>query len=125
MTEPKKIIFLSTKTLGIAAFIGFIVMLAYIIYAVMNGSLSKEGPALIAMPWGLVSIVDLYLGLILFSFWVVWRESFRVRGIFWALMVLGFGNVISCLYILMACLDTKGNLNKFWLGTQYDKTYDN
>jgi hypothetical protein len=125
MTDSKKIIFLSTKTMGTAAFIGFSVMFAYIIFAVINGNLFKEGPVLIAMPWGLVSIVDLYLGLILFSFWIVWRESFRFRGIFWALMVLGFGNVISCLYILKACLDTKGNLNKFWLGTQYDKTYDN
>jgi hypothetical protein len=125
MAVSKKINFLSTKTLGIAAFFGFSIMFAYIMFAVINGNLFKEGPVLMDMPWGLVSIIDLYLGLILFSFWVVWRESFRVRGIFWALMVLGFGNVISCLYILMACLDTKGNLNKFWLGTQYDKTYDN
>lgn len=107
--------------MAIAATTGFSLLFFYILMAVLNGNLSIEGPAIMNMPWGLVTLIDLYLGLTLFSFWVIWREAYRFKGFCWALMVLCLGNMVSCLYILKTYLDVKGNIHKFWLGVQCEK----
>ena len=61
------------RLLAVVACIGFVLMSATIIYALLFGDLMVEGPVLADMPWGLVSLVDIYLGLLLFSLWVIWR----------------------------------------------------
>ncbi len=37
--------------------------------------LCRKAAKLLAMPWGIVSLVDLYVGFALFSIWIVYREK--------------------------------------------------
>ena len=103
------------KVLG---YVGFFIMSSFIFYAIAYGEFFAEGSVLTNMPWGIVSLVDIYLGLILFSSWVYWREQSLRSGSIWVLCILVLGNLISCLYILKAAYDADGNMNAFWLGKE-------
>jgi len=109
------------RPLIFVACLGFIIMSATILYALIFGNLSIEGPQLVDMPWGLVSLVDIYLGLVLFSLWVIWREEYSLIGLLWIILIIALGNMISCIYIIKACCQAQGNISKFWLGSQMSK----
>ena len=104
------------RALGAGATLGFFLMFASIIHAFISGDLSIEGPQLANMPWGIVSLVDIYLGLLLFSIWILWRENFGPAGLAWFLLVVVLGNLLSCMYILKALREARGDVQKFWLG---------
>ncbi len=103
------------KTLG---YLGFFIMSSFICYAVVYGEFFKEGSVLTSMPWGIVSLVDIYIGLILFSSWVFWREQSIKSRFLWIILIMTLGNVISCLYLLKAAYDAEGNVIAFWLGKE-------
>ena len=109
----------SLRFLVFAAGAGFVVMAGTILYATMYGNFRSEGAVLLEMSWGLVSLVDIYLGLLLFSFWVMWREQFSLQGLIWVLFIITLGNMVSCVYILRACLMADGNMTKFWHGNKH------
>ncbi len=115
-TIVKKInLLIVPKILG---YLGFFIMSSFIIYAVIYGDFFIEGSLLTVMPWGIVSLVDIYLGLILFSTWVMWRETDKRIASIWALSILALGNVISCLYILKVAYEAEGNIIHFWIGKE-------
>ena len=49
------------------ALLGLLAMTAVLIYGFTAGDFLAEGSRLLEMPWGIVSLVDLYVGFILFS----------------------------------------------------------
>ncbi|MHC1781407.1 MAG: hypothetical protein AB9891_01365 [Anaerolineaceae bacterium] len=63
------------KIAKIIAVLGLMVMTAGILYALTVGDFAVDGAAILANPWGIVSMVDLYTGFILFSMWIVYREK--------------------------------------------------
>jgi hypothetical protein len=96
--------------------LGVLAMTAVLIYGFTIGDFFAEGSQLAAMPWGIVSLVDLYTGFVLFSGWIIYREKSLPVAIAWtiAMMVLGF--FAGSLYAFIA-LQTSGNdWRKFWLG---------
>lgn len=97
---------------------GLLIMLTIICYALLYGDFFKEGAVLVDMAWGMVTLVDLYMGLLLFSFWVIWREENKLVALFWSLLILLLGNVLSCVYIIKAVYHAEGSMMKFWLGEQ-------
>jgi hypothetical protein len=116
LTLIKKYNFLLVpKVLG---YFGFFIMSSIICYAIVYGDFFAEGSVLTSMPWGIVSLVDIYLGLILFSLWVFWRESNTRHGLLWAFLILALGNVVSCLYLIKAATDAEGNVVSFWIGKE-------
>jgi ABC-type polysaccharide/polyol phosphate export permease len=48
-------------------------MTIILFYAFMSGNFTEEGVRLLRMPWGIVSLVDLYAGFTLFSCWIAYR----------------------------------------------------
>ncbi len=100
----------------ITAILGFLVTAGIIIYAVIVGDFWAEGAILTSMPWGIVSLVDLYTGFILFAGWIAYREKSLLRSIAWIapLMVLGF--VWACVYIFVVAQSSGGNWQRFWMG---------
>ncbi len=108
----------SLRLLAIFAGLGALIMFAFIVRALIVGDFSDEGPLLVTMPWGLVSLVDIYLGLLLFCLWVLWREGFSKAAFAWAILILVLGNMLSCLYVLKACHDAQGSIRRFLLGTR-------
>jgi hypothetical protein len=91
-------------------------MTAVLIYGFTVGDFFAEGSQLMSMPWGIVSLVDLYTGFILFSAWIIYREKSLLVAILWtiAMMVLGF--FTASLYALINLYASQGDWKKFWLG---------
>ena len=108
----------SLQSLKIIAYCGFFIMTSFIFYAMVYGDFLIEGSILTSMPWGIVSLVDIYLGLIIFSSWVFWREENKSKASLWVISILMLGNVISCLYILKVVHESDGNIILFWLGKE-------
>ncbi len=118
ITVVKKSRFISMP--AIIAYAGFLIMLIVIAYAFICGDFFEEGSVLFNMAWGMVTLVDLYLGLLLFSFWIVCREKDKGVAFVWTILVLLLGNMFSCLYILKAAYGAESNMIKFWLGDRVE-----
>lgn len=104
------------KLAKVISLLGVLAMTAVLIYGFTIGDFSGEGSQLLSMPWGIVSLVDLYTGFVLFSGWIIYREKSLPVAIVWtiAMMVLGF--FAGSLYTFIA-LQTSGNdWRKFWMG---------
>jgi len=108
------------KIAKIVAWFGLLAMTAVLIYGFTYGNFGVDGGKILANPWGKVSMVDLYVGFILFSAWVVFREKSLWVALPWvvAMMVLGF--FTASLYVLLALYRSKGNWLQFFLGARED-----
>jgi hypothetical protein len=104
------------KIAKLIAFIGLLAMTLVIVYAFASGNFADEGAWLISHPWGVVSLVDLYVGFALFSMWIVYRESSPVKAGVWVLLMAVLGNWTAALYVLLALNASRGDWNKFWMG---------
>ena len=82
----------------IIALIGIAAMTGIIIYAFVAGNFSEEGNTLLSMPWGIVSLVDLYTGFTLFSAWIVYREKSVIRSIIWVFFMWIHTKTFFCVY---------------------------
>ena len=104
------------KIAKLIAFLGVLAMTVILIYGFTVGDFFGEGSQLMSMPWGIVSLVDLYTGFILFSAWIIYREKSVPVAVLWtiAMMVLGF--FAGSLYALINLYASQGNWKKFWLG---------
>ena len=104
------------KTAKVIALAGLVAMTAILIYAFTSGDFAAEGAKLIAMPWGIVSLVDLYTGFALFSGWIVYREKAPLPSIIWVVLMMTMGFWAGSLYTFLALQSSGGDWNKFWHG---------
>ena len=104
------------KIAKIVALLGLLAMTGIILYAFIVGDFNREGTQLLTMPWGLVSMVDLYVGFILFSGWIIYREKSLVRSVIWVVLMMLLGNWTASLYALIALLTSGCDWKRFWLG---------
>ena len=104
------------KIAKLISLLGVLAMTTVLIYGFTIGDFSGEGSQLLSMPWGIVSLVDLYTGFILFSGWIIYREKSLPVAILWtiAMMVLGF--FAGSLYAFLTLQSSSGDWRKFWLG---------
>jgi hypothetical protein len=100
----------------VLAGISFIAMSAALLNAFIAGDFSAEGSALLSMPWGVLSLVDLYAGFLLFSGWVVYREASIGRALIWVILIMVLGFFTASLYVLLALRASGGDWQRFWLG---------
>ena len=104
------------KIAKIVALLGLLAMTGIILYAFIVGDFNREGAQLLAIPWGQVSMVDLYVGFILFSGWIIYREKSLARSVIWVVLMMLLGNWTAGLYALVALLTSRGDWKRFWLG---------
>lgn len=93
-----------------------ITLIATIAYATSVGDFFREGSQLLEMPWGVVTLVDVYAGFALFSGWIVSRERRGWQAACWIVALLLLGNVVSCIYVLAALQGSRGDPARFWMG---------
>lgn len=104
------------KIMKFIAGAGLIAMTGILIYGFTVGDFATEGAKLLAMPWGIVSLVDLYVGFTLFSCWIVFREKALLPSAIWVVLMMTLGFWAGALYTLIA-LQTSGNdWKRFWYG---------
>jgi len=100
---------------GIAV-IGLLAMTAVLIYGFTVGDFSVDGGEILQNPWGIVSLVDLYTGFILFSAWIIYREKSILAGTVWVVLMMVLGFFTASLYALIALYRSGGDWKKFWMG---------
>jgi hypothetical protein len=102
----------------VVAVLGVLVMASVLVYGFTVGDFGGEGQILLSMPWGIVSLVDVYVGFVLFSGWIVYREKSLLRSIVWVTLVMILGNFTASLYVLVALVNAHGDWERFWLGNR-------
>ncbi len=102
------------------ALLGLLAMTVVLIYGFTVGDFAAEGKQLLSMPWGIVSLVDLYVGFVLFSGWIVYREKSAVRSVVWVILMMILGFWTASLYTLIALQTSGGDWQRFWLGRRLD-----
>jgi len=98
------------------ALAGLLAMTGILIYGFTVGNFSAEGAKLLAMPWGIVSLVDLYVGFTLFSCWIVFREKAWLPSVVWVTLMMVLGFWTGALYTFIALQTSGGDWKRFWYG---------
>ena len=107
------------KFAKIFVFIAVLVMGWVLIQGFVKGDLQAEGSIIGGLPWGVVSLVDVYIGFFLFSGWVIYREKNIWIALLWILLIMIFGNFTTSVYTLLALFQSGENWKKFWLGKNF------
>jgi hypothetical protein len=106
------------KIAKVLSLLGLLAMTGILIYAFTSGNFGAEGAKLIAMPWGIVSLVDLYTGFTLFSIWIVYREKAVLPSIIWVILMMTLGFWAGALYTFLALQTSRGDWKRFWYGNR-------
>ena len=86
----------------VLAVIGVLVMTGAILFGSTSGDFRAEGGQILALAWGKVTLIDLYVGLALFGAWVAMREDSWVTTILWWAALIVLGNLATSLYVAFA-----------------------
>jgi hypothetical protein len=70
--------------------------------ALASGGFVEEGRVLIASTWGRLTLIDLYVGLVLFSAFVIWREQSTRSALVWITAFVVLGNLATAAYLVLA-----------------------
>ena len=98
--------------------IGLAAMTAVLIYGFTVGDFGSDGSEILANPWGIVSLVDLYTGFFLFSGWILFREGIRAKSLIWVVLMMVLGFFTASLYVFIALFQSNGDWSKFWMGAR-------
>ncbi len=104
------------KVVKLISILGALAMGGIITYAFMVGDFNTEGAKLLSMPWGIVSLVDLYTGFILFSCWIAYREKSLWRSVVWIFFMMTLGFFTASIYTFIALHTSGGNWRKALMG---------
>lgn len=96
--------------------LGVVVMSIALIQGLTTGDFFGEGRQLAAMPWGIVSLVDLYTGFALFSCWIIYRERSLAVAALWTIAMMTLGFFAGSLYAFIALHRSANDWRRFWLG---------
>ena len=67
------------------------------------------------LPWGIVSLVDLYSGFILIAIWMIYREK-NYTSVIWVFFLMILGNLTTAVYVIYCINNSKNDIKKFFLG---------
>jgi hypothetical protein len=104
------------KLAKILSLLGLVAMTGVLIYAFTTGDFRGEGARLLSMPWGIVSLVDLYVGFALFSAWIIYRERAALPSVIWVVLMMTLGFFTASLYTFLALQRSGGDWRRFWMG---------
>jgi hypothetical protein len=96
-----------------------LIMFFTLAYGFIAGDFFKEGSIIIAMAWGKVSLIDVYIGFFLFSAWVLYREEKLMTAALWILLIMVLGNFITYFYSTIALFKANDDFKRFWLGKHF------
>ena len=94
-----------------------VVMIVGIGMAMSTGDFLTEGAILTELAWGRLTLLDLYVGFLLFGSCIVYREEHRWVSIPWVLSLLLLGNLAAGIYALQALVRARGSWAVFWMGS--------
>jgi hypothetical protein len=104
------------KFAKIVSLLGVIAMTIALINGFVNGSFIDDGVMILNNPWGIVSLVDLYVGFVLFALWMYYREKSLLSSVIWIILIMVLGFFIGALYVFIALMTSKDDWLIFFLG---------
>ncbi len=104
------------KLAKVIALLGVLAMTLALINGFVAGDFATEGSWFISNPWGIISLVDLYVGFILFAMWIFYRESSWIHALIWTVLLMILGFFIGALYVYIQLVKSKDDWQKFFLG---------
>jgi hypothetical protein len=108
------------KVAKVVALVGVLAMGTALVYGFVVGDFAGEGKVLLGMPWGIVSLVDVYTGIALFSCWVVFRERSALRSVAWIVSFVVLGFFAVSIYVWIALQRSEGDWQRFFLGNRIE-----
>jgi len=84
--------------------LGVVAMTLALANGFINGDFFVDGGELFANPWGIVSLVDLYVGFSLFAIWMYVKESNKWMAVVWIVLLMVLGFFTGALYLLIKSL---------------------
>lgn len=104
--------------LKVIPIVAIVTMSTALAYGFTSGDLFREGAVLTGMPWGVVTLIDFYIGILIFSSWVCFRESNPLVMVAWIIAFIFTGNLATAVYLLHAVVQAKGDMQKLMLGVK-------
>lgn len=106
------------RFVSVVAWLGALAMAGAILNGFINGDFGEDGAALLRNPWGVVSLVDLYVGFILFSLWIGFREARASVAAVWIVFMMVLGFFTASVYVLVVLHQSRGDWLTFFLGAR-------
>ena len=107
---------------AVAVAAGATLMFAAIAWALSTstaaGSNTEQLNWLLANPWGIVSLVDLYVGFSVYSIWIWFREANALVAAAWTAIMMTTGWLGGCLYALNCLRRFNGDWEWFFMGAR-------
>ena len=82
------------------AYMSTLIMAIVISWALTKSNIFVEGNTILALPWGIVTFVDLYIGFLYVGIWMVIREKL-LHSILWIISLFFLGNLLQ--HFLTSC----------------------
>ena len=108
------------KIAKIISLAGLLAMTAVLVFVCTFVDFSADVAIILSNPWGIVSMVDLYVGFILFSGWIIFREKALLSSILWVVLMVVLGFWAGSLYTFLALQGSQGDWKRFWMGKRAD-----
>jgi len=108
------------KFAKLVALIGALAQGAILIYGFTQGDFAAAGQFFFKDPWGIVSLVDVYVGFMFFSAWVIFREKNLLVALLWVVSILILGNFPAGVYAFLALQGSGNSWQRFWMGAKAD-----
>ena len=89
-------------------------MITVTFWASLDRSVFQAGRGLWPDPWFLTTLIDAYLGFLIFYVWVAYKERTTLSRILWFLLIMPLGNMAAAFYVLL-------QLRKLWPGERWEK----
>ncbi len=102
----------------IVALLGALAQGGILIYGFTRGDFTAAGSFFFNDPWGIVSLVDVYVGFIFFSAWVVYREKHLWAALLWVAAIMILGNFPAGIYAFLALQGSGNDWRRFWMGAR-------
>jgi len=109
------------KLAKIIAWIGLLAMTIALLNGFINGDFFDDGNVILNNPWGIVSLIDLYVGFILFAMWIAFREKSIFACVIWIVLLMILGFFIGSLYVLVVLYQSKNDWLFFFLGSKKER----
>ena len=78
--------------------IGAVVLAGAILFALVTGDFGAEGAVILDMPWGVVSVIDVYTGAAIVAAWIWWRDGVAM-GLGWLVLLIVLGHLATAIYV--------------------------
>ncbi|KAJ6930981.1 Phospho-N-acetylmuramoyl-pentapeptide-transferase [Populus alba x Populus x berolinensis] len=77
--------------------LGFLMLGTLIFTLLTDGSPFRKE---LLTPWMVATLIDFYINVVALSVWVAYKESSLISGFLWILLLICFGSITTCAYIV-------------------------